>query len=137
VFDGSFPEWETVSEERAHAASVRASEEAALRRHDEKKRTARREERGSGGSPAPRKAIREARAKADEAERLVSELELEVTTLTTTLDDPALYTRPGGVEEARKLGVRLDTLRKRLDKALAAWERETASLEALERTTVP
>ena len=44
-FDGSFAEWEVVSEERAHAASVRASEEVALRRVDEKKRTARREER--------------------------------------------------------------------------------------------
>jgi ATP-binding cassette subfamily F protein 3 len=137
MFDGTFPEWETVSQERAHAASVRASEEAALRRHDEKKRTARRDERAPANAADPRKALRQARANADEAERLVSELEAEVSTLTKTLDDPALYTRVGGVEEARALGGRLDTLRRRLDAALAAWERETASLEALERATVP
>jgi ATP-binding cassette subfamily F protein 3 len=137
VFDGTFPEWETVSQERAHAASVRASEEAALRRHDEKKRTTRREERAPANVADPRKALRRARAKTDEAERLVSELESEVSTLTSTLDDPALYTRVGGVEEARALGARLDALRGRLDAALAAWERETAALEALERATVP
>src|SRR5438105_7646144 len=35
-FDGSFAEWEIVSEEREHAASVRAAEEQALRRLEEK-----------------------------------------------------------------------------------------------------
>jgi hypothetical protein len=60
-----------------------------------------------------------------------------VTALTTTLDDPELYTRPGGVQEATRLGARLDTLRARLDAALATWEQETAALESLERETTP
>ena len=34
------------------------------------------------------------------------------------------------------LGATLDILRARLDKALATWEKETATLESLERTTV-
>jgi len=59
-----------------------------------------------------------------------------VEALTRTLEDPALYTKAGGVEEAHRLGARLDSLRTRLDEALAAWERETAALEALERATV-
>jgi hypothetical protein len=33
------------------------------------------------------------------------------------------------------MGMRLDTLRGRLDAALATWEQETAGLEALERET--
>jgi hypothetical protein len=54
-----------------------------------------------------------------------------------TLDDPELYTRPGGVGEANRLGARLEALRSRLDLALATWEQETASLESLERATTP
>jgi len=132
-FDGSFAEWEVVSEERAHAASVRASEEVALRRVDEKKRTLRRDERPNAEDP--RKALKSARERADKTEREVAELESEVSRLTTTLDDPELYTRRNGVQEAHKLGAELDKVRTRLDRALAAWEKETASLESLERAT--
>ena len=132
-FDGSFAEWEVVSEERAHAASVRAAEEVALRRVDEKKRTARREERPTTSDA--RRQLRQARERAARAEREVAELEQEVTTVTATLDDPELYTRVGGVQEANRLGVRLDELRTRIEAALATWEQETAALESLERET--
>jgi ATP-binding cassette subfamily F protein 3 len=130
TFDGTFAEWEVASEERAHAASVRASEEVALRRVEEKKKTARKE---PGVGADPRKALRAARDTAAQAERAVAQLESEVTTITRTLDDPELYTRPDGVERAHKLGAQLDTLRARLDKALAQWERDTAALESIER----
>jgi ATP-binding cassette subfamily F protein 3 len=135
AFDGTFAEWEVASEERAHAAAVRASEEVALRRVDEKKRTASRQERSTTNADSQRKSLRQARDRAADAERQVSEIDGEITTLTTTLDDPELYTKPGGVERAHKLGAQLDVLRARLDKALAAWEQETAALEALERAT--
>ena len=134
-FPGSFAEWEVVSEEREHAASVRAAEEVALRRVDEKKRTARREERPA--SSDVRRQVRQARERAERAEREVAELEQQVTALTATLEDPELYTRPGGVQEANRLGERLETLRARLDAALATWEQETATLESLERETMP
>ena len=130
-FDGSFAEWEVVSEERAHAASVRASEEVALRRVDEKKRTSRRDERPN--QEDPRKVLKTARERADKAEREVAELEGEVSRLVNTLDDPELYTRPNGVQQAHKLGAELEKVRTRLDRALAVWEKETASLESLER----
>ena len=132
-FDGSFAEWEVVSEERAHAASVRASEEVALRRVDEKKRTSRRAERPQGEDP--RKALKQARERADRSEALVAELEADVSRLTSTLDDPELYTKPNGVERAHKLGAELDKVRTKLDKALVSWEQETATLESLERAT--
>ena len=134
-FAGSFAEWEVVSEEREHAASVRAAEEVALRRVDEKKRTARRDERPA--SSDVRRQLRQAQERAERAEREVAELEQQVTALTATLDDPELYTRPGGVQEANRLGARLETLRARLDAALATWEQETATLESLERETTP
>jgi hypothetical protein len=133
-FDGSFAEWEVVSEERAHAATVRASEELALRRVDEKKRTTRREEQRSTSADA-RRQLRQAQDRAARAEREVAELEREVHAVTAALDDPALYTRPNGVAEASRLGARLDALREQLDAALAAWEQDTASLELLERAT--
>ena len=135
MFDGTFAEWEVASEERAHAAAVRAAEEVALRRVDEKKRTASKQDRASssGAGDVQRKTLKQARERAADAERKVSELDAEITTVTTTLDDPELYTKSGGVEQAHKLGARLDGLRARLDKALATWERETAALEKLER----
>ena len=132
-FDGSFEEWEVVSEERAHAASVRASEEVALRRVQEKKRTSRRDERDV--TPDPRRQVRSARERAAEAEQAVAGFESEVSTLTSKLDDPELYLRPNGRDEAHTLGAALDNARARLDAALERWERETAALEALERTT--
>jgi ATP-binding cassette subfamily F protein 3 len=136
AFDGTFAEWEVASEERAHAAAVRAAEEVALRRVDEKKRTASKQERAATGADSARKSLRQARERAAEAERKVSEIDGEISTLTATLDDPELYTKAGGVEQAHKLGARLDALRARLDKALATWEQETAALEALERSAV-
>jgi predicted RNase H-like nuclease (RuvC/YqgF family) len=114
---------------------VRAAEEVALRRVDEKKRTARRHERPA--SSDVRRQLRQAQERAERAEREVAELEQEVTALTGTLDDPELYTRPGGVQEANRLGARLEALRERLDAALATWEQETATLESLERETTP
>ena len=68
-------------------------------------------------------------------EREVAELEADVSRLTRTLDDPELYTRSNGVEQAHRLGAELDKVRARLDCALAVWEQETDSLESLERTT--
>jgi uncharacterized protein with von Willebrand factor type A (vWA) domain len=135
TFDGTFAEWEVASEERAHAAAVRAAEEVALRRVDEKKRTASKQARAASNE-SPRQSLRQARERAAQAERRVAELEGEVATLTATLDDPALYTKPGGVDKAHELGSRLDALRARLDQALATWEQETAALEALERSGV-
>jgi ATP-binding cassette subfamily F protein 3 len=105
-FDGTFAEWEVASEERAHAAAVRASEEQALKRVEEKKRTARRE---ATSAPDPRRQLRDARLRVERVEEEVAALEQEVDTLTRTLDDPGLYTRVGGVEEARRLGARLDS----------------------------
>jgi ATP-binding cassette subfamily F protein 3 len=131
-FDGTFAEWEVVSEEREHAAAVR-SEDQALRRVDEKKRTARRE---SIKAPDPRRQLRDARSRAEHAEEAVATVEQEVAELTRMLDDPGLYATAGGVEEARRLGARLDSLRVRLDEVLAAWESESATLEALERAMV-
>ena len=132
-FDGSFAEWEVVSEERAHAASVRAAEEVALRRVDEKKRTSHRDERQSKDDP--RKALKVARERADKAEGEVAHLEGEVSRLAATLEDPELYTRSNGVQEAHRLGSELEKVRTKLDRALALWEKETAALESLERAT--
>ena len=72
---------------------------------------------------------------AAQVERDVAELEADVSRLTGILDDPELYTRPKGVEQAHRLGVDLDKARKRLDRALAEWEKHTAQLESLERAT--
>jgi ATP-binding cassette, subfamily F, member 3 len=124
-FSGGFGEWEIASEERAHAAAVNAAEEEALRRVHEKQKTKRRED----DKGKQRNVSRDARRKAEEAERRVSALESKITQLTTELSDPALYTTDDGKRKAVKAGVELDKLKKQLDQAIELW---TAATEAAE-----
>jgi ATP-binding cassette subfamily F protein 3 len=131
VFDGTFAEWEVASEERAHAAAVKASEEQAFRRLEEKKRTARRDERTK--TDDPRRQLKQARERAASAEAKVEELEAVVAGLTNSLDDPALYTHADGIAKAHRLGAELDRVRVNLDQSIAEWELHTAQLESLER----
>jgi ATPase subunit of ABC transporter with duplicated ATPase domains len=126
-FDGNFAEWESVSTERRHAASVKAAEEESLRRVQEKKKTARRDE------PA-----RDTRAALRNAQKRVSDLELEIQStearvekLTRELEDPELYTRPAGVARAKELGIELDRLRAQLEAILEQWSQATEALDAL------
>jgi ATP-binding cassette subfamily F protein 3 len=124
-FEGTFGEWEQISEERAHAASVRASEEEALRRVQERKRTRQ--------DPQPQRdtktAAKRARAAVEEVEARVAQLEQEVTKLTAELEDPALYTTAGGPKRAHALGAQLDKVRSTLDKALADWSTLTEAAD--------
>jgi ATP-binding cassette subfamily F protein 3 len=126
-FDGSFAEWETVSAERAHAAQVQAQEEEALRRLKEKQKTTRRD----AGTEDAKKALRRAQRTVEELEGRIATLEARVAELTTALEDPELYTRPGGIEEATRMGESLERERADLDRALAAWAEATEALEAL------
>ena len=129
-FDGSFAEWEAVTRERAHAAAVRAAEEEALRRVHERKRT--RAASGQGGARDSRGDLRRARQQVTEAEVRVAELESRIARVTAELEDPALYTRDGGLKRAQELGRELDILRASLDKALGVWTRATEAVEAME-----
>jgi ATP-binding cassette subfamily F protein 3 len=126
-FDGSFAEWEVVSAERQHAAQVQAQEEEALRRLKEKQKTARREPATTDDG---RKALRKAQRTVEELEERIAGYEARITELTTTLEDPTLYTTPNGVETSVKLGAELERVKTQLDREFAEW---TAATEALER----
>lgn len=120
-FSGTFGEWETVTQERAHAASVTAAEEESLRRMHEKQKTKRREDdRGK-----QREGERDARRKVEQAEVRVGELESKVAALTSSLADPELYMSDGGKQQAVKTGIELERLKKQLDKALEDWSSAT------------
>ena len=118
-FAGSFAEWEEVSEERSHAARVRAEEEESLRRVHEKQETRRRE----SGKDKERESTRDARRKLEAAEALVERLEGEVATLRAQLEDPELYTTPAGNARAVVLGKDLDVAKGKLDRAIEEWAR--------------
>ena len=126
-FDGSFDEWEVVSSEREHAAAVQASEEEALRRVQERRRTERRDER----ERSTRSALRTARERVGELETRIQSAEQEITEITTKLEDPELYAANDGVSTARKLGVRLDAVKAELDALLEEWGAATEALETL------
>jgi len=128
-FDGSFAEWEVVSEERAHAAAVQASEEEALRRVKERQRTERREAAERSVGEQQRAQQREARRAVERAEQEVSRREAEVARLTATLEDPALYTKGDGAKRAAELGAELERAKRALDRALEEWTEATEELE--------
>ena len=126
-FSGSFSEWETVTKERAHAASVTAAEEESLRRMHEKQKTKRRED----DRDKQRDGERNARRKVEQAEARVGELEAKVAALTSSLADPQLYMTDAGKQQAVKTGIELERLKKQLDKALDDW---TSATEVAERS---
>jgi ATP-binding cassette subfamily F protein 3 len=130
-FNDGFSEWETVSAERAHAASVRASEDAALQRVHERKKVAGRRDQDSRSRPDPRKQLRAAERELELAEGEVARLEAAVSALTSALEDPDLYTKPDGVGEAKRLGADLDARKRELDAALERWTAATEQAELL------
>jgi ATP-binding cassette subfamily F protein 3 len=126
-FDADFAEWEMASAERAHAATVRAAEEVALRRMQEKKKTARRDD----GVRDERNQIRAAQRRVADLEAEIQRLEARTETLTRELEDPALYTRADGVQRASELGAELDELKTRLERALEDWGTATEAFDTL------
>ena len=126
-FDGSFAEWEVVAIEREHAAAVQAAEDEALRRIDERKRTARRDD----AKRESRTALREAQRRVTELESRVQALEAEIAELTKRLEDPELYTRADGVSEASQLGAALERAKQLLETELESWTAATEALDSL------
>ena len=134
-FDGGFDEWEVVSAERAHAASVRAAEEVALRRMHERQKVARSGAREKAAAGDKRRQVKTAEDELARVEVQVAELEGRVASITANLEDPALYTRPDGVSEATRLGIDLDNAKRELDKALEAWTRASDRLQEVNRAS--
>jgi ATP-binding cassette subfamily F protein 3 len=126
-FPGTFAEWEAVSKERAHAASVAAAEEESLRRVHEKQKTQRKET----VTERERSSSRQARRALADAEAAVERLEARVAELTTTLGDPDLYLTPEGTRRAQGLGKDLDRAKAELDAALAKWAEATEAAEGV------
>jgi ATP-binding cassette subfamily F protein 3 len=128
-FGGGFAQWEEVSAERAHAASVRAAEEAALRRVHERQKVASKKKAEPQSPKDLRKRQRVAQRELEMEEGRIAELEARIATLTAQLEEPGFYTRAGGLEDAQRLGAELDAARDELDAALERW---TAASDALE-----
>jgi ATP-binding cassette subfamily F protein 3 len=126
-FDGSFGEWEVVSAERAHAAQVKAAEEAAVHRLRERQTVDRRDTNNRGQRDALKKAKREA----ETAEQQVAQLEGTIASLTTALAEPALYTTGDGAASASRMGIELDDAKDALERAINVWTSATERAEAL------
>ena len=120
-FGGSFTEWETASEERAHAAAVNASEEVSLRRVQEKKKT----RRAHNEREDSKRSSRDARARAVETEETVSRLESKIAEISEALSDPELYLTRDGAKRSTALGIQLERLKTELDRALEVWAEAT------------
>jgi ATP-binding cassette subfamily F protein 3 len=126
-FDGNFADWELVSTERQHAASVKAAEEEALRRVQERKKTARRDETNRD----ERDALRSARRRVAELETVINSLEAKIDELTRKLEDPELYTQANGPGRATQLGAELERLKRELERTLEDWGSASEALDAL------
>jgi ATP-binding cassette subfamily F protein 3 len=126
-FDGNFSEWEIVSSEREHAAAVRASEDEALRRVQEKKKTARRD----SSDKEARSTLRAAERRVTDLESEIQSVETRIGALTAQLEDPELYTKPNGVPRAKELGIELEQLKAQLERTLDEWGTATELLDTL------
>jgi ATP-binding cassette subfamily F protein 3 len=132
-FDAGFDEWEVVSAERAHAASVRAAEEQALRRVHERQKVARKGARERDATGDRKRQLKSAETDLARLELRVAELEGKVAQISTALEDPSLYTRPDGIADAKQLGIDLEATKRELDKALEEWTRASDVLERVNR----
>ena len=136
-FDGGFSEWEAVSAERERAAAVRASEEAALRRVHERQRLerTRREEaaRSTRNARDLTRELRRAQKIVEENEKQIESLESQIAAIGAALENPELYTRPAGLNEAKTLGVQIERAKQDLDAALERWTAATEEVETLNR----
>ncbi|MEO7086152.1 MAG: ABC-F family ATP-binding cassette domain-containing protein [Gemmatimonadaceae bacterium] len=130
-FDAGFTEWESVSAERRHAATVKAAEDEALRRVDEKKKTSRREESNKDSGRDAKTALRNAKQRVTELEGQIQTLEARIETLTHELEDPELYTRHDGVVRAKTLGKDLDRLKTQLERVLEQWGTASEEVDTL------
>jgi ATP-binding cassette subfamily F protein 3 len=127
TFDGSFGEWEVMSAERAHAAQVKAAEEAAVHRMREqkavnKKNATKNDQRGE---------LRRAQRDAEAVEQEVASIEAKIAQLTGALADPELYTTAAGAASATRLGAELDQAKAALERAIDAWTAATERVESL------
>jgi ATP-binding cassette, subfamily F, member 3 len=117
-FPGGFDQWETASAERAHAASVAAAEEEALRRVHERQHT----RRTADARKREDTARRSARRTLEAAEARVSDCEARIAAIRTQLEDPALYATSEGSARAQSLGRDLEAARIELEQGLRDWE---------------
>ena len=124
-------QWEVVSTERAHAAQVKAAEEAAIHRMRERRTIARQD----AGSRDHRDAKRKAQREVEVAEQDVERLEHTIAELTQTLSDPELYTKPEGAASATRLGAELDRAKSDLERAIERWTDATERAESLATST--
>ena len=120
-FAGGFTEWEEVSSERAHAASVRAAEDTALRKVNERKKVAARQKEGPPSDKDIRRQQRATQRELEEQEGKITTLEARVASITSALEDPELYTRADGIEQSARLGAELERVKRELDQAFARW----------------
>ena len=129
-FAGGFAEWEEVSAEREHAASVRAAEEASLRKVHERRKLAKKKEAEQPSSKEVRRQQRAAQREVEQAESRIASLEARIAEVTAALEDPELYTRPGGPTHAARLGRELEQLKAGVERAFAEWTAATEAVEA-------
>jgi ATP-binding cassette subfamily F protein 3 len=130
-FPGGFAEWEEVSGERAHAASVRAAEEASLRKVHERQKLAKKREAEPPSSKDMRRRQRAAQRDVEQAESRIASLEARIAEVTAALEDPALYTQPDGAAHAAGMGKELELLKTELERTFARWTAATESLESI------
>jgi ATP-binding cassette, subfamily F, member 3 len=130
IFDGSFAEWEAMSEERARARAASAAEAEAKRRA---------RPRAPVATNTDRSTLRAARKAVEAAEQDVAAAEAEVQRLTAALAEPTLYAKADGAAAGAKLGAELSRARRVLDAAISTWAAATDDVErlttAVEETT--
>ncbi len=127
-YPGNFAEWELEATAR-QAAKVADAKAAAVRQQTAAAKAGARQHAappsGIDGSAARRRSAERA---VEEAEAQVAKHEAELAQLEASLADPALYAQPDGATAARTLTAARDAEQRKLEAAMAAWEKAIAAL---------
>jgi ATP-binding cassette subfamily F protein 3 len=130
-FPGGFEEWEMAEADRAATEKSEQVERNAAERGRERARA----KAAPASAPAGPKPLTAAKRKLEEAERRVHQVEAQVAERTRALEAPGLYDSADGARRAGELGRELETARRAMESALAAWEVASLDVERLERTS--
>ncbi len=129
-YPGNFAEWELEATARkaaaAAAAKIAASRASAGPRKSAEPRAQHAAPSADGAMSASQR--RTAERAIEEAESQVAKHEAELAQLEESLADPALYAQPDGATAARTLTAARDAERRKLEAAMAAWEKAIAAV---------
>ncbi len=123
-FDGSFAEWEVVSEERREQDRL----DAVTANNQKREKDRRQAQKENADASKAKPGIKVSKWELEAAEKKAVAAEAEVARLTELLGDSSLYDSPDGLEKAAEYAKQIDLVKVEMDEALELWQKLSDAL---------